>query len=86
MKIAKSDFTLTDNLEANLHGLSDKHARQMREMVTGSVKKLAKNFARLLAKEQRARDKQQRKDTRKSVQNLVLKLNQLLAQPSAQAA
>ncbi|WP_161599663.1 hypothetical protein [Hymenobacter nivis] len=44
---------------------------------------MAKSFARLLAKEQRARDEQQRLATKVSVENLVLKLHELLSQPAA---
>jgi hypothetical protein len=77
---------LTNALEANLHGLSEKHTRQMHKMVTDSVKTLVKNFADLLAKEQRARAKQQRRATKESIQNLVVKLHELLAQPAAEFA
>jgi DNA topoisomerase VI subunit B len=56
----------------------------MHKEVASSVKKLARTFAQLLAKEQRAHDKQQRKNTKASVQNLVLKLHVLLAQSTAQ--
>jgi hypothetical protein len=85
MKITESNLVLdlTTALEANLHGLSEKHTRQMHKMVTDSVKKLSENFADLLAKEQRARAKQQRRATKKSIQNLVVKLHELLAQPAA---
>ncbi|QKG55244.1 hypothetical protein GKZ68_00470 [Hymenobacter sp. BRD128] len=88
MKIAERELTLelTDSLEANLRGLTEKHTQQMHRKVAGSVKKLAKNFARLLAKEQRARAKQQRRATKASVQSLVLKLHELLASPAAAPA
>ena len=83
MKIAEPTLEqeLTGSLEANLNGLTKKHARQMHKKVAGTVKKLAKSFARLLAKEQRARDKQQRQATRASVENLVLKLHEVLRTP-----
>lgn len=74
---------LTGSLEANLSGLTEKHTRQMHKKVAGTVKKLAKSFARLLAKEQHARDKQQRRATKASVENLVLKLHELLGAPTA---
>ena len=87
MKIAETtlDQELTGSLEATLSGLTEKHARQMHKEVASSVKKLTRTFAHLLAKEQRAQDKQQRKATKASVQNLVLKLHVLLAQSTAQA-
>ncbi|TDN38799.1 hypothetical protein E4631_21075 [Hymenobacter sp. UV11] len=85
MKIVESTLEqeLAGSLEASLSGLTEKHARQMHKEVTGSVKKLAKSFARLLAKEQRARDKQQRRATKASVENLVLKLHEVLGTPAA---
>ena len=88
MKIAEPtlELELASGLEAHLHGLTAKHTRQMHQKVAGSVQKLARNFARLLAKEQRARDKQQRKATRASVQSLVLKLHELLASPTPAAS
>jgi hypothetical protein len=88
MKIAKPTLAqeLAGSLEANLSGLSKKHTRQMHSKVAGSVKKLAKNFARLLAKEQRIRDKQQRRATKASVESLVLKLHELLSPPVATPA
>jgi DNA topoisomerase VI subunit B len=88
MKIAESilEQELAGSLEANLSGLTEKHARQMHKKVDGTVKKLAKNFARLLAKEQRARDKQQRRATKASVESLVLKLHELLGAPAAESA
>jgi len=88
MKIAEHNLEqeLTGSLEANLRGLTDKHARQMHKKVAGTVKKLAKNFARLLAKEQRARAKQQRQATKASVESLVLKLHELLGAPTAALA
>lgn len=84
MTIAERDLTLelTDSLEANLSGLTAKHTRQMHQQVARSVKNLAKNFARLLAKEQRARDKRQRLATKASVERLVLKLHELLGTPA----
>jgi hypothetical protein len=87
MKITESilEQELAGSLEDNLSGLTEKHARQMHKKVAGSVKKLAKNFARLLAKEQRTRDKQQRRATKASVESLVLKLHELLGQPAAPA-
>ena len=88
MKIAEPTLalSLTERLEASLHGLSEKHARQMHKKVAGSARKLAQDFAHLLAKEQRARDKQQRRATKESIQQLVLKLHLLLAQPAAEAS
>jgi hypothetical protein len=88
MKIADHTLEqeLAGNLEANLSGLTEKHTRQMHKRVAGSVKKLAKNFAHLLAKEQRARDKQQRRATKASVESLVLKLHELLGSPAASPA
>lgn len=83
MKIVASKLsaTLTDGLASDLHGLTKKHTRQLHKEVAHSVKKLARTFARLRAKEQRAHDKQQRRATKASVQCLVLKLHELLAQP-----
>ena len=88
MKIADPTLAqeLAGSLEATFSGLTEKHARQMHKKVAGTVKKLAKSFARLLAKEQRARDKQQRRATKASVQSLVLKLHELLGQPAPAAA
>jgi hypothetical protein len=88
MKIAEPNLEqeLAGSLEANLSGLTPKHTRQMHKKVTGSVRKLAKSFARLLAKEQRARDKQQRRATKASVESLVLKLHELLGAPAASPA
>jgi len=85
MKIVEPNPAHLDALAIDLQGLTKKHARQMHKEVAGSVKKLARTFAQLLAREQRARDKQQRKNTKASVQNLVLKLHVLLAQSTAQA-
>jgi hypothetical protein len=85
MKITKPDLAITNSLETTLHGLTKKHTRQMHQQVAHSVKKLTKSFARLLTKEQRAHDKQQRKATKASVKNLVLKLHEVLAQSVAQA-
>ena len=83
MKIVASKLspTLADGLASNLHGLTKKHTRQLHKEVARSVKKLARTFARLRAKEQHAHDKQQRRATKASVQRLVLKLHELLAQP-----
>ena len=88
MKIAEPtlEVVLASGLEAQLHGLTAKHTRQMHKKVADAVQKLTKSFARLLAKEQRARDKHQRQATKASVQQLVLKLHQLLAQPAATPA
>lgn len=88
MKIAETTLKqeLAGSLEANLTGLTKKHTRQMHKKTAGAVKKLAKSFARLLAKEQRARDKQQRQATKASVESLVLKLHELLGQPAAAPA
>lgn len=88
MKIAENilEQELAGSLEANLSGLTAKHTRQMHKKVAGTVKKLAKNFARLLAKEQRARAKQQRQATKASVESLVLKLHELLGSPAASPA
>jgi hypothetical protein len=88
MKIAEANLQheLAGSLEANLNGLTAKHTRQMHKKVVGTVKKLAKNFARLLAKEQRARDKQQRQATKASIESLVLKLHELLSKPAAAPA
>ncbi|OGX91751.1 hypothetical protein [Hymenobacter coccineus] len=85
MKIAEPTLALelATGLEAHLHGLSPKHTRRMHQKVARSVQKLTKSFARLLAKEQRARDKQQRRATKASVDNLMLKLHELLGQPAA---
>ncbi|GAB3639320.1 hypothetical protein GCM10027422_49110 [Hymenobacter arcticus] len=85
MKISEPtlELELASGLEAHLLGLSPKHTRQMHKKVAGTVQKLAKSFARLLAKEQRARDKQQRRATKASVESLVLKLHELLGQPAA---
>jgi hypothetical protein len=80
----KPTLVLADSLTVNLQGLTKKHARQMHKEVASSVKKLTRTFAHLLAKEQRAQDKQYRKDSKASVQNLVLKLHVLLAQSTAQ--
>jgi hypothetical protein len=87
MKIVEPNLEqeLAGSLEASLSGLTAKHTRQMHKQVAGTVKKLAKSFARLLAKEQRARDKQQRRATKASVKSLVLKLHELLGQPTAAA-
>jgi DNA topoisomerase VI subunit B len=82
MKIVEPNPVQGERLTVNLQSLSKKHARQMQKEVAGSVKKLARTFAHLLAKEQRARDKQQRQATKASVQSLVLKLHELLAQPT----
>jgi hypothetical protein len=87
MKIVelKPILATDDSLTVNLHSLSEKHARQMHKEVASSVKKLTRTFAHLLAKEQRAQDKQYRKDSKTSVQNLVLELHMLLAQSTALA-
>ena len=87
MKIAETTLKqeLAGSLEANLTGLTKKHTRQMHKKTAGAVKKLAKSFAHLLAKEQRARDKQQRRATKASVESLVLKLHELLGQPAAES-
>jgi DNA topoisomerase VI subunit B len=85
MKSIKHSPAQGESLTVNLQGLSKKHVRRMRKEVAGSVKKLARTFAHLLAKEQRIRDKQQRQATKASVQSLVLKLHELLAQPTSAA-
>jgi DNA topoisomerase VI subunit B len=87
MKIVelKPVLATDDSLTVNLQGLTKKHARQMHKEVASSVKKLTRTFAHLLAKEQRAQDKQQRKDAKASVHNLMLKLHVLLAQSTALA-
>jgi hypothetical protein len=87
MKIANPNLEqeLAGSLEANLSGLTAKHTRQMHKKVAGTVKKLAKSFTRLLAKEQRARNKQQRRATKASVESLMLKLHELLGPPAAAA-
>ncbi len=88
MKIVEPtlELELANGLEAHLRGLTTKHTRQMHKKVASTVQKLAKSFARLLAKEQRARDKQQRRATKASVENLVLKLHELLGPPAAAKA
>jgi hypothetical protein len=85
MKIVEPNPVPVEGLTVNLQGLTKKHARQMQKEVASSVKKLTRTFVHLLAKEQRAQDKQQRKDAKASVQNLVLKLHVLLAQSTALA-
>jgi hypothetical protein len=88
MKIAELNLKqeLAGSLEANLSGLTPKHTRQLHKKVAGTVKKLAKSFAHLLAKEQRARDKQQRRATKASVEKLVLKLHELMDRPATSPA
>jgi hypothetical protein len=85
MKIVEPTPAQVEGLTVSLQGLSKKHTRQMQKEVASSVKKLARTFAQLLAKEQRAHDKQQRQATKAAVQHLVLKLHELLAQPPTPA-
>jgi type VI protein secretion system component VasK len=67
---------LPQKLNAELDELTKKHARQMQRLLTDSAKKLAKKFERLLAKEQRARARQQRKAAKAAVQNLALQVHE----------
>jgi Skp family chaperone for outer membrane proteins len=70
-------FELPQKLNAELDELTKKHARQMQRLLTDSAKKLAKKFERLLAKEQRARARQQRKAAKAAVQNLALQVHEV---------
>jgi Skp family chaperone for outer membrane proteins len=70
-------FELPQKLNAELDELTKKHARQMRNMLADSAKKLAKKFERLLAKEQRARARKQRKAAKAAVQNLALQVHEV---------
>jgi Skp family chaperone for outer membrane proteins len=70
-------FELPQKLNAELDELTKKHARQMQRLLTDSAKKIAKKFERLLAKEQRARARQQRKAAKAAVQNLALQVHEV---------
>jgi hypothetical protein len=70
-------FELPQKLNAELDELTKKHARQMQRLLTDSAKKIAKKFERLLAKEQRTRARQQRKDAKAAVQNLALQVHEV---------
>jgi hypothetical protein len=70
-------FELPQKLNAELNELTKKHARQMQRLLTDSAKKLAKKFERLLAKEQRAQARQQRKAAKAAVQNLALQVHEV---------
>jgi len=82
MKTTEPDLELllTDHLQADLPGLTAKHTRQMHKKVAASARKLAKSYARLLTKERKARDKQHLRATKSSVQGLVRKLHEALAE------
>ena len=46
--------TLAESLQANLHDLSGKHAKKLQKTVASAAKKIARKFAKLLAKERKA--------------------------------
>jgi uncharacterized protein YbaP (TraB family) len=78
-------FELPAKLTAELDELTKKHAKQMRNLLADSAKKLAKKFERLLAKEQRARARKQRKAANVAVQTLTLQVHEVFVSSVMQA-
>ena len=56
MKKSESQLqaALAESLQANLTGLSEKHAKKLQKTVASAAKKITRKFAKLLAKEHKA--------------------------------
>lgn len=56
MKKSESQLqaALAESLQANLTGLSEKHAKKLQKTVANAAKKIARKFAKLRAKEHKA--------------------------------
>ena len=87
MKIAEPnlELVLAADLPADLPGLTTKHARRLQKKIAGAVRQLAKSYARLLAREQRTRAREQHRASQAAVRGLVRQLFAALARPGAAA-
>ncbi|GAB3639135.1 hypothetical protein GCM10027422_47260 [Hymenobacter arcticus] len=56
MKKSESQLqaALAESLQASLTGINEKHAKKLQKIVANAAKKIARKFAKLLAKEHKA--------------------------------
>jgi ribosomal protein S17E len=74
---------LAESIQANLNGLSEKHAKKLQKTVASAARRVAKKFAKLLAKEPKHGKQTVASVVRAASKKTVTRAGQHAARPAA---